>query len=228
MRKDVWAGQDAVGTVPDGAALAEVPDGAAVVEVPDGAPVVEVPRNLRALVPVTPERVRRLRHHLVASLRAERELKRPERFARPALPDPEGLAGDVARAACTLCGGWCCKGGEEHAYLDERTMARVRRARPELEARQAIRLYVERVPAEGYEGSCVFHGATGCTLDRSLRSDVCNSYFCSGLGNFVKAPSDAAAVLVVAGTGVPNATDRVRSVTVVASEHRPADQPSSG
>jgi hypothetical protein len=80
-------------------------------------------------------------------------------------------------------------------------MARVRRAREELNARAVLRLYVERVPSDGYDGSCVFHGAQGCTLDRSLRSDVCNSYFCTALGNYVKnggAPTD---VMVIAGEG---------------------------
>jgi hypothetical protein len=64
-----------------------------------------------------------------------------------------------------------------------------------------MRLYVERVPTFGYEGSCVFHGTYGCTLDRSLRSDVCNSYFCTGLGNYVKDPGTADRVVVIAGEG---------------------------
>jgi hypothetical protein len=160
-----------------------------------------VPLNRKALAPVAADRVRRLRKHLVASLRAERQMKKPERFAAPPLPDPDGFAGEVARTACTLCQGWCCKGGEEHAYLDERTMARVRRARPELDARGVLRLYSEHVPAEGYEKSCVFHGPLGCTLDRALRSDVCNNYFCSGLGNFVKDADRATGAVVMAGEG---------------------------
>jgi len=114
-------------------------------------------------------------------------------------PEPEGFAGLVARTACTLCKGWCCKGGEEHAYLDERTMARVRRARPELDARAVLRLYSERVPPVGYQDSCVFHGPAGCTLGRELRSDVCNSYFCSALGHFVTRADSADRVVVIAG-----------------------------
>ena len=52
-----------------------------------------------------------------------------------------------------------------------------------------------------YDGSCVFHGEAGCTLDRSLRSDVCNSYFCSALGNFVKGDTASTGVVVIAGEG---------------------------
>ncbi|HXA26292.1 MAG TPA: hypothetical protein VNW90_28745 [Acetobacteraceae bacterium] len=162
---------------------------------------VMVPLNRKALVPTSSERVRRLRKHLVASLRAMRTMKDPVGSASPLRPEPDGLNGKVARVACALCRGFCCKGGGEHAYLDERVMARVRQAQPELDARTVMRLYVERVPAIGYEGSCVFHGSKGCTLDRSLRSDVCNSYFCSGLGNHVKSGSATTPVVVIAGEG---------------------------
>jgi hypothetical protein len=167
----------------------------------DGPRAVTVPLNRKALAPTSSERVRRLRRHLVASLRAMRTMKDPRGSASPQRPEPDGFVGRVARAACAVCKGWCCKGGGDHAYLDERVMARVRQARPELDARAVMRLYVERLPAVGYEGSCVFHGTDGCTLDRSLRSDVCNSYFCTGLGNYVKVADAAADVVVIAGEG---------------------------
>ncbi len=166
-------------------------------EADDDLPVM-VPLNSRALVPMEPERVWRLRKHLVQSLRATRTMKRPVEGASPLRPEPEGFAGEVARAACALCRGYCCKGGGEHCYLDERVMARVRQARPELEARAVIRLYVERVPAVGYAGSCVFHGERGCMLDRSLRSDVCNSYYCGGLTDVVKADTAPDGVVIIA------------------------------
>jgi hypothetical protein len=163
-----------------------------------GNQAVMVPLNTRALVAKDPERVRRLRKHLVQSLRALRTMKRPVESASPMRPEPEGFVGKVARAACSLCRGFCCKGGGEHGYLDERVMSRVRQARPELDARAVVRLYVESVPQAGYAGSCVFHGEAGCTLDRALRSDVCNSYYCTGLSNFVKGGEAATAAFVIA------------------------------
>lgn len=165
---------------------------------PGGNQAVMVPLNRRALVPLDPERMRRLRKHLVQSLRSMRLMKRPVESASPLRPEPDGFLGTVARAACELCKGWCCKGGGEHGYLDERVMARVRQARPELDARAVIRLYTQRVPASGYAGSCIFHAASGCTLDRSLRSDVCNSYFCTGLGNLVKTGQAPTGAIIVA------------------------------
>ena len=53
----------------------------------------------------------------------------------------------------------------------------------------------------------------GCTLDRSLRSDVCNSYFCNGLGNHVENGSATARVVVIAGEG-----DKMRTSSVLGSD----------
>lgn len=167
----------------------------------DGDQAVMVPSITRKLVQNPPERARRLRKHLVQSLRALRTMKDPEGNASPLRPAPEGFAAKVARTACTMCRGYCCKGGSEHAYLDERVMARVRIAQPDLNARGVVRLYMDSVPAAGYEGTCLFHSEKGCTLDRSLRSDVCNSYFCDMLGEFVKKADKATSVIVMAGEG---------------------------
>jgi hypothetical protein len=159
---------------------------------------VMVPRSDRALTPTSPERARRLREHLMITLR---EMKDREHSVSPPRTEPEGFAARVAHAACSLCQGWCCKGGGDHAFLDEPTIARVCRERPGLDAHAVARLYAGRVPDVGYEGSCVFHGRQGCTLDRSLRSDVCNSYFCSGLHSFMTGGDAATPVVVIAGEG---------------------------
>jgi hypothetical protein len=163
--------------------------------------IVTVPLSDQPVVPVTRARVRRLRMHLVETLRALRTLPDAERAATPARPEPDGLGGAVARTACGLCRGVCCKGGGDHAYLDEGTLARVRRARPELEAGAVIALYVGQVAGSVHRDSCVFHGANGCTLDRALRSDVCNSYFCPPLGQFVDHPRAPDGVVVIAREG---------------------------
>jgi len=156
----------------------------------DSLPVM-VQRNDKATVPISAERVKRLRKHLVVTLRALRKLKSP----------PGGFAGRVARTACSLCKGWCCKNGDDQAFLDETTLARVCSARPALDLAAMLRLYIERVPEVGYENSCIFHGKQGCTLDRSLRSDVCNSYFCSGLQGYMKGSDAVTPTMIIAGVG---------------------------
>ena len=172
----------------------------------DGEPIADnvtlrVPRNDRALVPMTAERVRRLRKHLLETLLAWHRVQDLGGMASPLPPAFDGFTAQVAQTACALCQGWCCKGGGEHAYLDERVIARVSQAMPELGRWSILRMYLARVPPSGYHGSCVFHGERGCTLDRSLRSDVCNNYFCGGLGSFVTRGEPAEPVVVIAGEG---------------------------
>jgi hypothetical protein len=157
---------------------------------------VMVPRSDKALVPTPAVRVRRLRKHLVEMLR---EAKAVKKAPSPYPPEPTGFATTVARAACSLCRGWCCRNGGDDAFLDDQTMARVRRDRPHLDASALLRLYVARVPVLAYQDSCIFHGKRGCTLDRSLRADICNSYFCRGLGAYVKSSETRAPVTVIAG-----------------------------
>jgi hypothetical protein len=188
----------------------------------DSLPVI-VPKNDKAGIPISPERVRRLRKHLVVTLRALRRMKSPEHSVSPLRPEPEGFAGHVARTACSLCKGSCCKNGEDHAFLDETTIARVHCAGPALDARAVLRLYVERVPEVGYQNSCIFHGKQGCTLDRSLRSDVCNSYFCGGLQVYLTGDDIATPTMIIAGAG-----DKMRTSPILmpkpAREFIPAEE----
>jgi hypothetical protein len=138
-------------------------------------------------------RVQRLRHHL-ASLLARLPVFDME---APPRPEPQGFAARVARTACSLCRGWCCRNGADDAFLDEVTVARASATLPDAEA--VIQHYLARVPLAAYEGSCIFHAEQGCTLDRSMRSDVCNAYFCGGLHAYVKGDDTVSPVIVIAG-----------------------------
>ena len=169
---------------------------------------VRVPRNAKPLVPVTADRLRSLRKHLVRTLRDARELKW---VSAPCPPPPSGFAAWVADTACGLCEGWCCRHGGDDGYLDGHAMARVCREMPDLDAGAVVRLYSKQVPAIAYEGSCIFHGAQGCTLDRSLRADICNSYFCGGLAAYFKSGDEDSPRVVVAGEG-----DAMRSSALLA------------
>ena len=177
-------------------------------ETDDDSHPVMVPRNDKALVAIAPERIRRLREHLIKTLRELRTAKHLDRSASPQRPEPAGFAARVALIACSLCKGWCCRNGDDDAFLDDRTLARVRVARPDLSEPAVLRLYLERVPPVAYHNSCIFHGKRGCTLDRSLRADVCNSYFCGDLGAYMKTGA-AIPTMVIAGEGDKMRTSRV-------------------
>jgi hypothetical protein len=158
----------------------------------DAIPVI-VPRNDRALVPVSAERLRRLREHLSRTLAS----MRPNEPAAKVRNGPKGFHARVANAACSLCRGWCCRGGGDDGYLDEGTLARM--VSDAIGPAEVIDVYVERVPDLGYENSCIFHGAQGCTLDRSMRSDVCNAYFCEGLHAFISSTEQPGPTVVISG-----------------------------
>ena len=159
----------------------------------DDALPVMVPRNDRALEGMAANRVQRLRHHLISLMAG----KTAHETGSPPRLEPEGFAARVARTACSLCRGWCCRNGADDAFLDEPTLARAGLAMSDAEA--VIQHYLGRVPAVSYEGSCIFHAERGCTLDRSMRSDVCNAYFCGGLHAYVKGDDAVSPVVVIAG-----------------------------
>ena len=146
-------------------------------------------------------RLRALKRHLIESLRDLREAKRPEKLIQPRTAQPQGFAAEIVRAGCTQCQGHCCRGGGDHAYLDERTMARVRQAHPDLDAAGIIALYMNDVAERAFEGSCLFHGQNGCTLSQPLRAELCNQYYCNGLWDFLKLRPLPRTVEVVASKG---------------------------
>jgi len=163
-----------------------------------GVVFVTVPLLNEVLAPPPPSRIRALKHHLVQSLRDLRVAKRPDRLTQKATPEPGGFTAKVLNAGCATCQGHCCTGGGDHAYIDERTMARVRRDNPELDAREIIGLYLARVAPRSFRGSCLFHGPEGCTLGRKLRAELCNQYYCNGLRDFLQRSDSTAPVQIVA------------------------------
>ena len=166
----------------------------------DDSQVIIVPSNDKPMVAIGPERVRRLRKHLVGILRDLRTAKHLECLAVSTRPESTGFPARVARTACSLCKGWCCRNGENDGFLDDATLARVRLANPNMTERAMLSLYLKRVPPIAYRDSCIFHGKNGCTLDRSQRADVCNIYYCGDLGAYMKTGA-ASPTRVIAGEG---------------------------
>jgi hypothetical protein len=171
---------------------------------------VMVPRNDKPLLAIVPERVHRLREHLMRQLGDLRTAAHQVENA-PQKPEPTGFAATVARSACSLCKGWCCRNGEDDAFLDGRTLARVWLSRSEMTEQALLQLYLDRVPQVAHRDSCIFHGKQGCTLDRSMRTDVCNTYYCGGLDAFMKSSADPGPTVVIAGEGAGMRTSPVLS-----------------
>ena len=167
---------------------------------------VMVPRQDKPLAPVTAARAGRLRAHLVKTLG---EMSGQECAAPTSAPPATGFVARVSATACSLCKGWCCRNGGDDAYLDQHTLARTHRDRPELDAEALMQVYLDRVPAIAYVSSCIFHANTGCTLGPSLRADICNSYFCGGLAAFLEERHRESPTVVIAGEGDAMRTSKV-------------------
>lgn len=152
-------------------------------------PALVLPAYQGRLGPLTAARRRAFTRHLSEAI--------AEAFAEPAAPPPRpappiGPAQvALAGAACACCRGHCCSRGGEHAYLDADTIRRLRRAEPELGRGAILARYRAMLGPESYEGSCVFHGPAGCRLDRALRSDLCNTFYCTEIKRFLLAHPDA-------------------------------------
>jgi hypothetical protein len=101
----------------------------------------------------------------------------------PADPAPD--SGPLQRSAAQLCGwcaGRCCRtGGQHHAYITASHLRRWQRDHPGSSLHEAAAAYIERLPQRHVEGSCFHHGERGCTLDRDMRSSICNEFACDGL-----------------------------------------------
>lgn len=89
--------------------------------------------------------------------------------------------GRALEAGCGGCRGRCCRGGGTTAFLTTDSIRGLWSRRPDLSRHDTLAIYTDMLPDTHVEGSCVFHGATGCHLPREVRSDSCNRYLCAEL-----------------------------------------------
>lgn len=197
--------------------------------VPD-LPVVLVPANTRALAPL-PEAAR-------AGFRVHLDAVIADAFASPLRDNAEGMsaqqAGERADAgetasrdaglpahmvlgSCATCRGDCCTAGGTRAFLTADSLMRVRAQRVTLgvpgESPDAIAaLYLDRLPAVHYEGSCVFHARTGCALPRGLRANLCNRYQCGELTQLSRALGETGAASAYVGAASDERLERMALV----------------
>jgi len=127
---------------------------------------VMVPRSDKRLVPLTPDRVGRLRQHLREALLDLGKARRLDRFAAPVSPEPDGFPAIVARAACSLCKGWCCR----KRFLTTGRLPVSGWRTPKI-TEQAIELiYLARVPDATYQE--LVHLPWRCRVDQVRWSEA--------------------------------------------------------
>ena len=122
--------------------------------------------------------------------------------ADPGLPghrSHDAEHGGRIESACMLCHGHCClNGGPSNAFLTVEDVNRFRRENTGASEQDVRDAYFALMPEETVLLSCVFHGPEGCTMPRTMRSDLCNSALCSSQRHLIDgaAAGDAAAILV--------------------------------
>ncbi|MCS7471388.1 hypothetical protein NZK35_32480 [Stieleria sp. ICT_E10.1] len=128
------------------------------------------------------------------------------------------------RVACTCCGGHCCTDGGDQAYFTVDTMRRYIARHPDQSPDAIVDDYLQHVPDETYEASCIYHSATGCSLPRQMRADLCNAFECYGLTHLRDLVAENAATgLFIAATN----QGQVMRYRFVEPLHQP-DAPPSG
>jgi hypothetical protein len=89
-------------------------------------------------------------------------------------------------SACAVCTGFCCRNGGTHAYLDVAVIRSYMARHPGMRLGAVLKAYMSNLPDATYDGSCVYHGSSGCGLPREMRASECNDYFCDGLASLRK------------------------------------------
>lgn len=138
---------------------------------PQKVDLVVLPAMKVRMEPVTRAR----KDQLAASIEAEFDA----RIDRTKVPKtPTSLDDASLLAVCSTCRGACCKSGENHAYLTRAVLSRVKAEQRMANEASLLEAYLARVPKAARQGSCIYHGAQGCALPRSMRSETCNRYLC--------------------------------------------------
>lgn len=154
-------------------------------DAPPPAVVVPLPLHTRLLIPLPVERRERLRGHLekiVSEAVASEQCG--ARDDEPRADQDPGQASALAallETACAACRGCCCTNGGDAAYLSEADVLRYLRQHPHASTPEIVESYLRHVPPHTFEKSCIFHAQQGCSLPRTMRSDLCNQFQCEDL-----------------------------------------------
>ncbi len=138
---------------------------------PEKVDLVVLPAMQVRMEPVTRSRTAQLAASIEAEFHARKERTRVPKATTP-LDDASLLA------VCGTCRGTCCKAGENHAFLTRSVLSRVKREQRIATDASLLASYLDRVPQDARQGSCIYHGAQGCALPRAMRSETCNRFIC--------------------------------------------------
>ncbi len=156
---------------------------------PEDVTLVVVPANMHQLTALPDSRKDAIENHIRAMTDKALEQMQDPQPVRTDIIDPMSTytvhpdVHDTLLAGCATCKGQCCNGGGECAFITAATVRNFLKNHSEIEPDNVAAHYLEYLPTDSYEDSCVFHAAGGCTLPREIRSDTCNNFLCGPLRN---------------------------------------------
>ena len=114
-------------------------------------------------------------------------------------------------ALCASCSGFCCQHGlKDFAYFKHSDLNSLADLHPSLDHAGIADIILEHLPGKHANSGCLFQGARGCTLPRTLRSETCNEYLCGSAKRVVDRDASLIAqkvpVLLIAETDAKKKT----------------------
>ena len=192
------------------------------------------PRINMPIIPLPEERLQEFVDHLAGVVDASFEAT-PLGDAPPPPEDDPGYKKRVAEeppepfvinATCIACQGDCClQGARTQAFLTKETIDYIRWRDPSLTRQEILDRYLSHLPETSTTRSCVYHGPQGCTLDRTWRADICNSFQCGFrqklMDEYRKKPGNGAVVAGISRDHVddPSAGAPYLRVVSVSEDH---------
>jgi hypothetical protein len=156
--------------------------------------IIAVPCSNRQIVPLPEERRQQFINHLNQLLKiAEQRLAAKENLVHLETEFAHRSGANVAPAplavinGCTTCRGFCCGEGGSDAFMTADFITWQLASDPNLTAVALRQRYIECLPSESNEDSCVFHAIDGCCITREMRNNICNEFHCAGLLDVVDA-----------------------------------------
>jgi len=160
---------------------------------PDGVVVLEIPHCNQTMEEIAAGRVEEFEEHLRSLFDTLDQLGGETKVTSPFKTPAPGAVAPLLGAMCAMCNGKCCnKGRPHHAFIQRSTITRVLADNPELSPEELVSLYLEHIPAQSMNDSCVYHTDTGCCLREDLRADICGEFFCLHIDEYIIAHKDAA------------------------------------
>ncbi len=151
--------------------------------------LVVLPRNFSRVSKLSPARRRAFEKNLRAALAVARErVAAGETDTDSFIPRDPLTRSEETRAAetqllgigCASCRGYCCRQGEDHAFLRWYALKTQIIRHPDDDDESIVARYLSYLGTHAITGGCVYQSATGCTLPRDMRAGICNRFFCDG------------------------------------------------